>query len=181
MSEETLITYCAPTMAGIKTANLFTCAFDSEEELRTALRSFNHVLVPRGICMLNLKYEKGKALIYVFRPDFLKKDMVDDLARKILEEMHYPLGSYARCLRFLMRRLQEEKEFPHEIGLFLGYPPEDVDGFIHEGPFAAAYSGCWRVYGDVDHAKALFASYKACTQRCRADYDKDHSLLGLLA
>ena len=30
----------------------------------------------------------------------------------------------------LIKRLNEDAEFPHEIGLFPGYPPEDVRGFI---------------------------------------------------
>ena len=41
-----------------------------------------------------------------------------------------------RCIVKLIGRLQENEGFPHEIGLFLGYPPEDVLGFIeNKGEF----------------------------------------------
>ena len=70
-----------------------------------------------------------------------------------------------------MKRICECDEFPHEIGLFLGYPPEDVRGFIEEGAAKCKCTGCWKVYGDVERAQKLFAAYKKCT----AVYQKQHA------
>ena len=54
--------------------------------------------------------------------------------------------------------------FPHEIGLFLGYPPEDVEGFrLHRGR-DYKLCGCWKVYSDVEGARQCFRRY----DRCRA-------------
>ena len=64
----------------------------------------------------------------------------------------------------MIRRLRQSGEFPHEIGLFLGYPPEDVQGFITQGPDCCKCSGCWKVYGNEDQARKKFAQYKKCTQ-----------------
>ena len=50
-------------------------------------------------------------------------------AKDILKENGYP-ESPGRCVSYLRGRLAESGEFPHEVGLFLGYPPEDVSGFI---------------------------------------------------
>ena len=61
------------------------------------------------------------------------------------------------------RRLQESGDFPHEIGLFLGYPPEDVRGFIENHAEGYKFVGCWKVYGDEKSAKKQFARYKKCT------------------
>ena len=54
----------------------------------------------------------------------------------------------------LIRRLQDEAEFPHEIGLFLSYPPEDVQGFIDHHARDFKLSGLWKVYGDEAYARA---------------------------
>ena len=54
--------------------------------------------------------------------------------------------------------------FPHEIGLFLGYPPKDVKGFIEEGPRCAKCTGCWQVYGDEEKALKTFERYRKCTE-----------------
>lgn len=49
--------------------------------------------------------------------------------------------------------LKEKKVFPHEMGLLLGYPPEDVKGFIHNQGKNYLYSGYWKVY-DRPHEKS---------------------------
>ena len=73
-----------------------------------------------------------------------------------------------RCIVNLIRRFQGE-EFPHEIGLFLSYPPEDVQGFIENHAQNYKLSGLWKVYGDEAYARAAFAKYKKCTDiYCRS-------------
>ena len=61
----------------------------------------------------------------------------------------------------LIERLRGN-EFPHEIGLFLSYPPEDVKGFMAD-PCACKCSGCWKVYGGREAAEKQFARYRKCT------------------
>lgn len=63
-----------------------------------------------------------------------------------------------------MAHLRQDAEFPHEIGLFLGYPPEDVQGFMENKAARHKLAGCWKVYGDVDAAQQTFARYKKCTR-----------------
>ena len=84
MSEEMLIRYCAPTLAGIKTASLFTCPSDSKEELREQIRSANRQLLPRGIRLLPLRQQSGHALIYMYRPKRLERDLASQKAEAIL-------------------------------------------------------------------------------------------------
>ena len=63
-----------------------------------------------------------------------------------------------------MERLGESSEFPHEIGLFLGYPCEDVKGFIENKASSAKCVGCWKVYGDADKAQKQFELFKKCAK-----------------
>lgn len=62
-----------------------------------------------------------------------------------------------------MQRLQEAETFPHEIGLFLGYPPEDVEGFMQHRTDVLCVS-TWKVYGNLEAAQRTFARYKKCTR-----------------
>ena len=96
MSEEMLIRYCAPTLAGIKTASLFTCPSDSKEELREQIRSANRQLLPRGIRLLPLRQQSGHALIYMYRPKRLERDLASQKAEAILARAHYPAGDPQR-------------------------------------------------------------------------------------
>ena len=86
-----------------------------------------------------------------------------DLNDPTAAHLGYPCANADRCVVALVEKLHECNEFPHEIGLFLGYPPDDVEGFIHYGPKHSKCVGDWRVYGNEEQAKRLFAQYRACT------------------
>lgn len=163
MSEELVLLHCAPTLAGLKTGSLFSCLYSSEGELHRQVREWNRRLVPKGLRVLPLRYRDGRGLVYLYRPDRLGRDLRDPVAERLLEQRGYPQGDADRCVCRLMSRLKEGEDFPHEIGLFLGYPPVDVDGFIHQGPRKCKLVGDWKVYGDPNAAEKKFAQYKKCT------------------
>ena len=169
MSDELLIRFCAPTLAGLKTGSMFSCAFLSREALYESVRELNRRLLPKGLRVLPLRFFAGRGLIYVYRPGQLARDLSGSAARALLAGLGYPCGSAERCLARLMRRLREGGEFPHEIGLFLGYPAEDVLGFI-EHRESSKCGGGWRVYGDENKAQKTFARFKKCTEVYCAQY-----------
>jgi len=162
MSDEMLILHCSPTLAGLKTGSIFRCEYDSVEELKRQIRDLNRRLAAKGLCILPLSIGKT-ALIYVYRPSRLMKDLQDEYASSLLEELGYEQPTPSRCIVELMQRLKKRGDFPHEIGLFLGYPPEDVEGFIKDGADGSKCVGFWKVYGDEEKAKATFAKYRKCT------------------
>lgn len=164
MSDELIAQQCSPTLAGIKTGNLFRCTFSTKEELNKDLCSLNRTLGPKGVRVMPLSVKEHSALIYLYRPAQLRSDIQNESARKIFEEKGYPKGSPDRFILHLMQELKKGKEFPHEIGLFLGYPPEDVRGFIENQAHNQKCTGCWKVYGDVDSAEKTFHRYHECTK-----------------
>lgn len=175
ISEELLVLHCSPTMAGLKTGNLFSCPVEDGAKLAEGIRKLNRRLVPRGIRLVPLKVMEKRALVYMYRPGKLKEDLSDRKAEGILAEWDYPVGQMEKCITWLVRRLKTGEEFPHEIGLFLGYPPEDVDAFIKNGAAGAKCTGIWKVYGDVEKAQYKFAQYKKCTRLYCEAFRKNHS------
>ena len=158
-----LVRYCAPTLAGIKTGSMFSCSFADKDSLRTYIRKLNRSLCGKGIRAVPLKFQNGRALIYLYRPAYLTRDIKRDGAKRILHERGYGTECADKCVSLLRRRMYEKGEFPHEVGLFLGYPPEDVQGFISNKAVNYKYCGLWKVYGDVESAKQTFLRYKLCT------------------
>ncbi|MDU1833183.1 MAG: DUF3793 family protein, partial [Finegoldia magna] len=75
-----------------------------------------------------------------------------------LKSYGYPADNFNSSINFLKKRLLEN-EFPHEIGFFLGYPYEDVLGFINYNGKNECISGKWKVYSDVEKAKDIFKKY----------------------
>ena len=175
MSNEMLIRCCAPTMASLKTGNMFNCPFAGKEEMIAELRRLNQVLGPKGLRVLPLRWNEGRALVYLYRPKMLEKDLRSDLAARLLAECGYTCGNPGRCVAQLIARLRNRQGFPHEVGLFLGYPPADVDGFMHR-KHACKLSGIWKVYDDVESASRQFARCKRCTEVYLRRYRQGDSL-----
>lgn len=168
MSEETLIHFCSPTLAGIKTGNLFSSRFESRESMLKEIRGFNEILSPKGIIVLPLLYKDGRGLIYLYRPNRLAKDLEQRGAAEILQRAGYTKGTPEELLQTLKSRIHEQKQFPHEIGLFLSYPPEDVKGFIEHHAADCKCVGTWKVYGDERSAQKTFEKYS----KCQSIYEK---------
>ena len=94
----------------------------------------------------------------------------------MLVERGYNISTGERCVVHLIKRLAECDEFPHEIGLFIGYPPEDVSGFIENNACGFKCVGCWKVYGDREKAEKTFSRYKKCTQVYQEQWTKGKSI-----
>ena len=156
MSEEILIRQAAPTLAGIKTGSLFPCPCDDREGLLADIRRLNRLLAPTGLCLLPIRY--------LYRPQDLCRDLQNEQALEILQHAGYSSVHCGRCVANLIRRFREGGEFPHEVGLFLSYPPEDVKGFIDHRACDFKCAGLWKVYGDEKKARKLFAQFKKCTE-----------------
>lgn len=180
MSEALLIRHCSPTLAGLKTGSMFPASFGSEEEMQRDMQDFNRRFRDKGVRIVPLRYSGGKALLYLYRPGRLKRDLQHETARALLERYGYAPMLPGRCVSCLRQKMQSSDAFPHEVGLFLGYPPEDVRGFIEQGAANYKCVGCWKVYGDEQQARKTFAKYKKCTDAYCRQYAAGQSVEWLI-
>ena len=176
MSEELIVRHCSPTLAGLKTANMFSCSFTSKEETVKQIRALNRRLSGKGIRVLPLRYGERSVLIYIYRPKKLKDDLRHSEAESILKCCGYSCHSPEKCIVSLIDKLKNGQDFPHEIGLFLGYPAEDVRGFIEHGARTSKLVGHWRVYGDEERARKAFAKFKKCTEVYTRKFTRGNSI-----
>lgn len=179
MSEETIIEQCSPTLAGIKTGNLFSIKVTSVTELNSEIRTLNDSLRDKGLRVIPLKVTYRYALIYLYRPSRLKKDLNDPHASLILKKMGYTFKSPEMCIVELVRRLEHDESFPHEIGLFLGYPPSDVECFMKHPCTGVKCRGCWKAYSEPEKAVKIFERFRTCTEAYRKMYKKGKTLAQL--
>ena len=174
--EAVLVEQCATTLAGVKPASLFRYQGADKRQPREAAARWAKELAPYGITIRVLKYcpQTGACLIYLYRAGWLRSILSEPSTRAFLAGQGY--GADQSCqelLRQLSRRLCLEREFPHEIGLFLSYPPEDVQGFLADpGGGRCKLCGHWKVYHDVEGARRQFARFdrsrEALCSRLRA-------------
>ena len=163
MIREALVEYCAPTLAGIKTGNIFSVKNDLTD-INGEIRKLNGILVSKGLRLVPIRNKWNKTLIYLYRPERLKKDLGNPKAMEILKKKGYPCGNCDCCLVELVRHLKYDESFPHEIGLFLGYPPSDVKRFMEDPRKGVKCVGCWKVYSNENEARKTFDEFRQCTE-----------------
>ena len=127
MLDRAIIDHASPTLARLKLGSLFNHTMG--EDFPAEFAALNGQLMDRGVTMTVLRVAGGKALIYLYRAEELKNTLADEGVRRLLESCGYRCLDVDGALDTLRERLHGLDTFPHEIGVFLGYPLEDVLGF----------------------------------------------------
>ena len=92
-----------------------------------------------------------RVLLMVYRKQKLCEYLQIDDIKSFLCDNGYPKEfSLMKYLAILKSRIYAQrlmnKEFPHEIGAFLGYPLHDIYGFINHKHQGCLLTGEWKVY-----------------------------------
>lgn len=162
MSVESIIRYCAPTLAGMKVGSLYSQRFESLQQLKQALYERNRILNAKGIFVRVLRIRGNQALIYIYRKSQLEAVLAQAEIQDFLRANGYETFTISGCFCLLQRHLRREN-FPHEIGIFLGYPLSDIQAFIANKGKHFKHSGCWKVYHNEETALKTFQKFKKCT------------------
>jgi hypothetical protein len=163
--------FAAPVMLGLKCGALLNLRRGGED-LRAAWRSAKGGLERRlGLEFAEMSYTEQSVILLIYRSDLLMRRISSEDVRDFLLSRGYDCepDAAASCVERLKSRFKSE--FPHEIGIFLGYPLEDVRGFIENAGKNSKLSGYWKVYGDEARALEKFDEYK------RAEADSAETIL----
>lgn len=111
-----------------------------------------------------LKNEKDSIAVLFYYEDKLIEVLNQDTNMAFLKKFGY-------AQKFsLMESLEKLKErykdiCPHEIGVFLGYPIEDVIDFVEHPNKKALAFGYWKVYHNEQKAKNVFRLYDSVKEK----------------
>ena len=162
MTEKTVGYFCGPTLAGIKPSNIVSCYKEQMPDIKEKIVSWNEKLNEKGIYFEPLCECERRILLMVYRKDNMKKILEKTEIAEFLKVYGYidPKNLEA-CLCRLKQRISS-CEFPHEIGVFLGYPISDIKGFINHRDEGCIFTGEWKVYSDAENARRIFSQYASC-------------------
>lgn len=160
MSEMLLAKHCAPALAGIKPANIVSCrkSFSLNAELEKLNRELNRCDIYAEI----LCECKSRAVVIVYRKNVLERHLQMTDNRKFLSRFGYSGCNTIREYFNVLKQRLGCSAFPHEIGIFLGYPVNDIECFIRNPNEGCLLVGEWRVYHDPEKAKKLFRRFNSC-------------------
>ncbi|GAA0101028.1 DUF3793 family protein [Paraclostridium bifermentans] len=124
-----------------------------------------------------LKYEivykdNGEIKILFINKDALSETLKNKKCVNFLKFIGYPnyytLDNYINCLLDKLK----ENEFPHEIGIFLGYPLKDVVGFMGYGNYELQKTKYWRVYGNTEISDEIYNKFLEDRKKMRNMLEK---------
>lgn len=171
-----IVKNCAATLAGLGTAGIFNADCPDPLCLENRLRELNLRLSPKGVKAEVLFFRKNTALIYVYRPSRLARCLEEPEARELLSRYGYVDAGMSDSLEHLRERFRESRGFPHEIGIFLGYPAYDVSQFIENKGRNYLCCGTWKVYSQEEKARCFFARVRKCTEIYRKALENGMSI-----
>lgn len=147
----------SPVITGIKpasTINLKHC----KRKLYTYWNENGYkILLRYKLESMILKESKDNVILLVYDKKNLYQHLNLDNNYKFLSEFGYKdFNKLGNCLECLKKRAKMS-EFPHESGIFLGIPCEDVIGFINGDE--CLYRGYWKVYTNKYRHNEIFDLY----------------------
>lgn len=161
--------HCGVTFAGLKPASLVNLRRGDRHTVARLARCFRR----RGFSFVILRETDERQTLYIYHAEKLGRVLFSDAVKEFLHARGYRYSSVSEAIANLKERMAGE--FPHEIGVFLGYPLDDVRGFI-ENPRGGKFSGAWKVYGDEVRAEKAFERFRRCSACICRHMDSGKSL-----
>lgn len=161
---EKVASQCAPVIFQVKPSNLLILESADEEQLQAMMKR------------LGLNYQlfyqtEAKSIWFVYRREQMQALLQNPDIIAFFEEKKYrriqdiPVEHVIDRVRkrFVFHK-KGKTEYPHELGVLLGYPLGDVKGFIENNGKCYRCSGYWKVYENEQEAKRTFALYRLAKQ-----------------
>lgn len=133
---------------------------------------------------LEIKTGLRRICVFFYNPQQLFQTLRQEDILHFLQDYGYTGNMTLNdCLIHLKERFNL-KECPHEMGVFLGIPVEDVIGFITNKGKSYKSLGYWKVYHDPYKAQKIFTRFEKAKNRylnilkdgiLPGDYLKDYS------
>lgn len=186
----TLVRSAGAVMLGQKPAALFsfscgTCAsLASRSCVDEVIEAYSKGLGEHGMRLAVLGMRGLRVELLVWRPALVEAVLQDEECRDFLLDAGYEVHGPDALVGSLLDRLAafhagQSREYPHEVGLVLGYPLEDVRGYVQGG--RETCRGLWRAYGDPEVARLRFARINAAQAACRDRFEAGETIGALIA
>lgn len=162
-----LIDRIGATIAGVKPAELLNLPSNNNCNNISWENCKDCILKNSNVKMQVVDRCKGRRHVLFYHEQELKKVIDQSEVAEFLSELGYPVKcSFEDYLEHLMVRLNSD-EFPHEIGIFLGYPLKDVKGYLGKNNLKHVHSNGWKVYGNRYVSQKKSESFKEARYKVR--------------
>ncbi len=173
LAEELLANHCMPALLHVKPSALVAVDRRKVINLEELLDIVYH-MVRSFHCELYLLSQVGKRIsLLIYSDTLLYHCLTNSTQMQFLARFGYEFHEDILCGILLkvkeryINYLSKKAPFPHEIGVILGYPVGDVEGFILNHGKNYLLCGAWKVYEEPAAAEKIFAEYQEIRERAR--------------
>jgi Protein of unknown function (DUF3793) len=163
----------AEVIAGVKPANLMSISNQAHPCGRNPYELWQRwgreIVGTTSLEVHELADRGSSVLILLYQPDALRRLLATSPVRAILRRAGYPEETDLPTLLDRLARRMDSGAFPHEIGIFLGYPLKDVVGFMGLASIPFTCQGPWKIYGDPRASLRLAETFRWCRSRMAED------------
>lgn len=169
-----LMLECSEVLGGVKPANLISLVNRTRScgrNLYQLWQRHREGLAARfpELTIRVLQTRERALLLLCYNHNHLAQHLSHAGIRSLLQKSGYEAdASSGSLLEELCRRIGATGSFPHEIGLFIGYPAKDVAAFMGMVNLPFACQGPWKIYGKPEQSLGLAEQFRCCRQRMSA-------------
>lgn len=151
----------APTLCGSKPSTILSLIDTKYRASLTMWRRMGKdMFADSPVRALSLKCLADRECVLFYRSDRMKQCIGHPLHKIFLGKMGYPVNrGVEACLHELKKRFF--MCCPHEIGIFLGIPLKDVQGFMGISSLPETCRKEWCIYGDIQESLAVMERFAA--------------------
>lgn len=173
--DQIMIHYSAPTLCGIKPANLFS--IKKTVFSKKSFRRWQAIFGTHGISAIKTKISAETVIVLAYNTSLLEQLLNDTDTHSYLSEKGYKnCSNLAAVVKTMIMRMKSGEDFPHEVGVILGYPVKDVIAFEKHKGRKCKFCGCWKAYSDVENAKQCQCRYRMCSCMCKQLFDEGYTI-----
>lgn len=149
----------APVIAGFKPSS--TINFKSDyRELYSQWNLYGKDFIEKlGLNYISLRDQENYIVVLIYKKETLKNYLLQDNNIDFLKRLGYDESKDLEQWLETLKVRYDRYHCPHEIGLFLGIPIEDVIDFMDCTDKKCLMCGYWKVYNDCYKAKKIFNDY----------------------
>ena len=157
--ENFLIYNSSLVIAGVKPAVTVNMKKDNSKLYESWKIFGEYFLESINLSFIELRESDSYIILMIYDKNILKTELKKKYNAEFLVSIGYPskirVDEYVKKLKFRY----DEYHCPHELGLFLGIPIEDVKDFMECTTKKCLLCGYWKVYNDRKNAKIIFDKY----------------------
>lgn len=164
--EHSLLVHCAPVLCKMKPASIISCCKYDPRTIDSTMEKVRNLLAPYGCLLVEICRCEHHATIFMYHRWVLTAFLNTPGVPEFLMTKGYPVTKgIDELVAALVSRFRSLGTVPHEVGVFLGYPLDDVQDFIRNRGRNYRVCRYWKVYSNENYAEKVFGCYDRCRMK----------------